>query len=124
MIVIATEIRVIDSNGLFDEINRFLDYKGVKAEDYRLIEADEYEIDLPSIEEGLVNENEQFIVPATIAEQVVKVLFTEYRQKVEFMDSNGNVLLESKGFASGNLNAITAFSFEDLNFHSEDIEDF
>ena len=124
MIIIATEIRVIDSNGLFDEINRFLDLKDVEPEDYRLIEADEYEIDVPRIEEVLVNENEQFVVPATIAEQVVKVLFTEYRQQVQFMDKNGNVLLESKGFAFGNLNAITAFSFEDLNFHSEDIGDF
>jgi hypothetical protein len=124
LIIIATEIRVIDSNGLFDEINRFLDLKDVKAEDYRLIEADEYEIDLPRIEEVLVNKNEQFIVPETIAEQVVKVLFTEYRQQVQFMDKNGNILLESKGFALGNLNAITAFSFEDLNFHSDDIGDF
>lgn len=124
MIGVATEIRVIDSNGLFDEINRFLDLKDVKAEDYRLIEADEYEIDVPSIEEVLVNKNEQFIVPTTIAKQVVKVLFTEYRQQVQFMDKNGNVLLESKGFAFGNLNAITAFSFEDLNFHSDDIGDF
>jgi hypothetical protein len=120
----ATKIRVIDSNGLFDEINRFLDLKDVNPEDYRLIEADEYEIDVPRIEEVLVNKNEQFIVPVTIAEQVVKVLFTEYRQQVQFMDENGNVLLESKGFAFGNLNAITAFSFEDLNFHSEDIGDF
>jgi hypothetical protein len=40
------------------------------------------------------------------------------------MDENGNVLLESKGFAFGNLKAITAFSFEDLNFHSDDIGDF
>lgn len=122
--LVATQIRIIDSNGLFDEINRFLDLKDVKAEDYRLIEADEYEIDIPRIEEVLVNKNEQFIVPATIAEQVVKVLFTEYRQQVEFIDENGKVLLESKGFAFGNLNAITAFSFEDLNFHSEDIGDF
>ena len=115
----ATEIRVIDSNALFDDINWFLDALEVKPEDYRLVKADEYEQERPQHAERLMTKNESFIVPSTIAEQVVKVLYLNYRQQVKFIDKDGQVLLESSGLI--NPSKVTAFSFEDLNFHSEDL---
>lgn len=119
----ATEIRVIDSNALFDDINRFLELLKVNPDDYRLVKVDEYEQERPESEEiTMTMKDESFIVPSTIAEQVVKVLYSNYRQQVKFIDEAGQVLLESSGLA--NPLKVTAFSFEDLNFHSEDLFDF
>lgn len=115
----AKEIRTIDEGGLFDEIRAFLEIKGVNYEDYRLIEAQSYV--LCDSDEDLQEESTSFIVPKEWAEQIVKVVYSENYSVLQFEDEDGNVLLESQSFHRGDWNKVTAFAFEDLNFHLEDI---
>lgn len=112
-------IQAIDSNALFDDIHRFLELKGVEASDYRLVEVDSFEEE--DKEMVLYQENDKFIVPADIAEEVAHVGYLNYHRDVYFADKEGKTLLKSGNFFDGNWSAIHAFSFDHLNFHLEDI---
>ena len=112
-------IRVIDENGLFDEIRAFLDLKEVNYEDYRLIEADNYI--LYDDGEDLQGEKDSFIVPKEFAEQIEKVVYKENYADLSFKDKDGKTLIEAQNFHRGDWDKVTAFAFEDLNFHLEDI---
>lgn len=116
---VVKEIRVIDENGLFDEIRAFLEIKEVKYEDYRLIQADNYMIS--DSEDNLQAENDLFIVPKEFAEQIVKVVYAENYADLTFMDKDGKTLIQAQNFHRGDWNKVTAFAFDDLNFHLEDI---
>lgn len=115
------QIRVIDENGLFDEIRGFLALRGVNYEDYRLIQADTYENEGDEGDQDEFMYAQQFIVPKEIAEHVERVVYSGYSINLTFKDKDGTVLLVAQNFHHGDWDKVTAFAFEDLNFHLEDI---